>query len=158
MKLNIKKTIEENIISVDISVESLGTSTSTSEEESAILADFPRTVRFSDILFSANVKLDDNGDPFVTDEEADDTTIVKVELNNVINKEYPINQNMNISISFDVGKIAASETNKVLNTVESVGKAYATVFVTKVQAEIEKKLTEIRGLNTPFEGETEVVL
>lgn len=158
MKLNIKKIIEENIISVDISVESLGTSTSTSEEESAILADFPRTVRFSDILFSANVKLDENGDPFVTDEEADDTTIVKVELNNIINKEYPINQDMNISISFDIGKIAASETNKVLDTVESVGKAYATVFVTKVQAEIAKKLTEIRGLNTPFEGETEVVL
>ena len=32
MKLNIKKTIEDNIITVDIAVAELGTSTSTSEE------------------------------------------------------------------------------------------------------------------------------
>ena len=85
MKLNIKKTIEDNIITVDISVASLGTSTSTSEEEMSVLADFPRSVRFSDINFSANIKLDSNGDPVVTDEESDGSTIVTVELKNIIN-------------------------------------------------------------------------
>lgn len=158
MKLKVNKKIENNIISVDISVDSLGTSTSTNEEESAILADFPRSVRFSDIDFSANVKLDENGDPIVTDEEADDSTIVTVELKNIINKEYPINEDMDISISFDVTKIATTETNTLLDTVEKVGKAYATVFAAKVQAEIAKKLVEVRSLNTKFEGETEVVL
>lgn len=158
MKLKVNKKIENNIISVDISVDSLGTSTSTNEEESAILADFPRSVRFSDIDFSANVKLDENGDPIVTDEEADDSTIVTVELKNIINKEYPINEDMDISISFDVTKIATTETNTLLDTVEKVGKAYATVFAAKVQEEIAKKLVEVRSLNTKFEGETEVVL
>lgn len=158
MKLKVNKKIENNIISVDISVDSLGTSTSTNEEESAILADFPRSVRFSDIDFSANVKLDENSDPIVTDEEADDSTIVTVELKNIINKEYPINEDMDISISFDVTKIATTETNTLLDTVEKVGKAYATVFAAKVQAEIAKKLVEVRSLNTKFEGETEVVL
>lgn len=158
MKLNVKKTIEDNIITVDICVDSLGTSTSTSDEEAAILADFPRSVRFSDIDFSANVKLDENGDPIVTDEETDDSAIVAIELKNIINKEYPINEDMNISISFDVTKIASSETNTLLDTVEKVGKAYATVFAAKVQAEIAKKLAEVRALNTKFEGETEVVL
>lgn len=158
MKLKVNKKIENNIISVDISVDSLGTSTSTNEEESAILADFPRSVRFSDIDFSANVKLDENSDPIVTDEEADDSTVVTVELKNIINKEYPINEDMDISISFDVTKIATTETNTLLDTVEKVGKAYATVFAAKVQAEIAKKLVEVRSLNTKFEGETEVVL
>ena len=158
MKLNVKKTIEDNIITVDICVDSLGTSTSTSDEEAAILADFPRSVRFSDIDFSANVKLDENGDPIITDEETDDSTIVAIELKNIINKEYPINEDMNISISFDVTKIATSETNTLLDTVEKVGKSYATVFAAKVQAEIAKKLAEVRALNTKFEGETEVVL
>lgn len=158
MKLNVKKTIEDNIITVDISVASLGTSTATSEEEAQVLSDFPRSIKFSDIDFSANVKLDDNGDPIVTDEEADDSTIVAVELKNIINKEYPINEDMNISISFDVTKIAMTETNTLLDTVEKVGKAYATVFAAKVQAEIAKKLAEVRSLNTKFEGETEVVL
>ena len=158
MKLNINKKIENNIITVDISVDSLGTSTSTSEEESAILADFPRSIKFSDIDFKANVKLDENSDPVVTAEEANDSTIVAVELKNIINKEYPINADLNISISFDVTKISTSETNTLLDTVEKVGKAYATVFAGKVQAEIAKKLAEVRSLNTKFGGETEVVL
>ena len=158
MKLNIKKTIEDNIVTVDISVASLGTSTSTSEEEMSVLADFPRSVRFSDVNFSANIKLDSNGDPIVTEEEADDSTIVTVELKNIINKEYSINADLNISMPFDVTKIAVSEVNTVLDTVEKVGKAYAVVFATKVQEEIAKKLAEVRSLNTKFEGETEVVL
>ena len=37
MKLNVKKTIEDNIITVDISVTELGTSTSTQIEEEQIL-------------------------------------------------------------------------------------------------------------------------
>ena len=158
MKLNINKKIENNIITVDISVDSLGTSTSTSEEESAILADFPRSIKFSDIDFKANVKLDENSDPVVTAEEANDSTIVAVELKNIINKEYPINADLNISMPFDVTKISTSETHTSLDTVEKVGKAYATVFAAKVQAEIAKELAEVRSLNTKFEGETEVIL
>lgn len=158
MKLNVKNTIEDNIITVDISVLALGTSTSTSDEESQVLSDFPRSIRFSDINFSANVKLDDNGDPIVTEEEADNSTIVTIELKNIINKEYPINAELNISMPFDVSKISTSETNTLLDTVEKVGKAYVTVFTAKVQEEIAKKLVEVRSLNTKFEGETEVVL
>ena len=158
MKLNIKKTIEDNIVTVDISVASLGTSTSTSEEEMSVLADFPRSVRFSDVNFSANINLDSNGDPIVTDEEADDSTIVTVELKNIINKEYPINADLNISMPFDVSKISSTETNTLLDTVEKVGKAYAVVFATKIQEEIAKKLAEVRSLNTKFEGESEVIL
>lgn len=158
MKLNVKKTIENNIITVDISVASLGTSTSTSEEEMSVLADFPRSVRFSDIDFKGNIKLDSNNDPVVTTDPVDGTTVVALELKNIINKEYPINADLNISIPFDVTKIASSETNTVLDTVEKVGKAYAELFAIKVQEEIAKKLAEVRSLNTKFEGETEVVL
>ena len=158
MKLNVKKTIEDNIITVDISVAELGTSTSTQIEEEQILSDFPRSIKFSDIDFKANVKLDENSDPVVTAEEANDSTIVAVELKNIINKEYPINADLNISMPFDVTKISTSETNTLLDTVEKVGKAYAVVFATKVQAEIAKKLAEVRSLNTKFEGETEVIL
>ena len=153
MKLNVKRIIEDNVITVDISVSELGTSTSTLDEEKSLLADFPRSIRFSDINFSANVKLNDDGDPIVTDEESDNSTIVTVELKNIINKEYPINEDMHIVMPFDVTKIAVTETNTLLDSVEKVGKAYATVFATKVQEEIAKKLAEVRSLNTKFEGE-----
>ena len=114
MKLNINKKIENNIITVDISVTELGTSTSTQIEE--------------------------------------------VKLDNIINKEYPINKDMNIVMTFDVAKIPASALNTVFDTVEKLGKAYAELFSVKIQQEIGKKLTELRSLNTKFEGETEVVL
>lgn len=158
MILNVKNTIDNNIITVDISVLALGTGTSTSEEEAQILSDFPRSIRFTDINFKSNVKLDSNGDPIITDDVVDGSTVVEVELKNIINKEYPINADLNISMPFDVTKIPASETNTLLDSVEKVGKAYAVVFASKVQKEIAKKLAEVRNLNTKFEGETDIIL
>lgn len=159
MKLNVKKAIEDNIITVDISVTELGTSTSTQIEEEQILSDFPRSVRFSDIDFKANMKIDSvTSDPVVTTAPVDNTTIEEVKLDNIINKEYPINKDMNIVMTFDVAKIPASALNTVFDTVEKLGKAYAELFSVKIQEEIGKKLLELRSLNTKFEGETEVVL
>ena len=159
MKLNVKKTIEDNIITVDISVAELGTSTSTQIEEEQILSDFPRSVRFSDIDFKANMKIDSaTSDPVVTADPVDNTTIEEVKLDNIINKEYPINKDMNIVMTFDVAKIPTSALNTVFDTVEKLGKAYAELFSVKIQEEIGKKLLELRSLNTKFEGETEVVL
>ena len=159
MKLNVKKTIEDNIITVDIRVIELGTSTSTEIEEAQILTDFPRSIRFSDIEFKANMKIDSvTSDPVVTTDEVDDSSIVEVVIENLINKEYPINKDMNIIMTFDVTKIPTSALNVVFNTVEKLGKAYAELFSVKIQEEIGKKLAELRSLNTKFEGETEVVL
>lgn len=159
MKLKINKTIENNIITVDISVAELGTATSTEIEEAQVLTDFPRSVRFSDITFKENMKIDDaTGDPVVTSDPVDSTNVEEVQIENLINKEYAINQDMNIVMTFDVTKIPSSALNNVFDTVEKLGKAYAELFSVKVKEEIGKKLTELRSLNTKFEGETEVVL
>ena len=61
-------------------------------------------------------------------------------------------------MTFDVTKIPSSALNNVFDSVEKLGKAYADLFSVKVKEEIGKKLTELRSLNTKFEGETEVVL
>ena len=159
MKLNVKKNIEDNIISVDISVVDLGTTTSTGLEEAQILTDFPRSIRFSDINFQSNMKIDSTtNDPIVTTDPVDNTTVEEVKIENLINKEYPINSEMSIVMTFDVTKIPASVLNTVFDTPEKMGKAYAELFAVKIQEEIGKKLAELRSLNTKFEGETEVVL
>lgn len=159
MKLNIKKSIDNNIITVDISVAELGTSSSVQDEERNLLADFPRSVRYSDINFVGNMKIDaTSGDPVVTTDTVDGTNVVEVSLKDIINKEYPIREDMNIGFSIDVTKIPDSELNDVMNTVEKLGKAKAELFATRIQEEIGKKLAELRSLNTKFEGETEIVL
>ena len=155
MKLSIKK----NIIKIDISVVDLGTTTSTGLEEAQILTDFPRSIRFSDINFQSNMKIDSTtNDPIVTTDPVDNTTVEEVKIENLINKEYPINSEMSIVMTFDVTKIPASVLNTVFDTPEKMGKAYAELFAVKIQEEIGKKLAELRSLNTKFEGETEVVL
>ncbi len=158
MKLNVKKTIEENIITVDISVVELGTTSSVMVEELNLLHDFPRNIKYSDIDFRSNMKMDANGDPSVTSDSADETSVEEVTISNLINREYAVDENLSINMSFDVTKIPESELTTVFDTVEKLGKARAELFAVKIQEEIGKKLTEIRSLNTKFEGETEVVL
>lgn len=159
MKLNVSKKIEDNIVSVNITVAELGTTSSVQDEERNLLADFPRSVKYSDVNFVGNMKIDaTSGDPIVTEDTVDDTTVVEVSLKDIINKEHPINEEMAISFSIDVTKIPESELNAVMDTVEKLGKAKAELFSVRIQEEIGKKLTELRNLNTKFEGETEVVL
>lgn len=158
MKLNINKTIDENIISVDISVAELGTTDTASEVEKDMLHDFVRKIEYAKIQFKANMKLDANGDPVTTEDEVDNTTVVEVELKDLINKSYVIDENLNITFAIDVTKIPETEVSVVFDTVEKLGKAKAQLFATKIQEEIGKKLAEIRALSTKFEGETEVVL
>lgn len=158
MKLNISKKIEENIITVDITVLELGTVESESVQEYELLHDFIRRIEYSQISFKANLKEDANDDPIITDEEADGSTIATVELMDLINKSYVIDEDMHISFMIDVTKIPQSELVEPFNTVEKLGKAKAVLFATKIQEEIEKKLSEIRALNTKFEGDTEIVL
>lgn len=159
MKLKVSKKIEDNIITVNISVVELGTSTSIEQEEENMLLDFPRSVKYSSINFKANMKIDSTtGNPVVTDSEVDNETVISTEIKDVINKEYLINKDMEISFAIDVSKIPEAELNSVFTTVEMLGKARAELFATKIQEEIGKKLAEIRALNTKFEGETEIVL
>lgn len=159
MKLKVNKSIENNIVTVDISVVELGTVSSVESEEANLLHDFPRSVKYSEIDFKGNMKIDAaTGDPVVTTDVVDDITIVEVSLKDIINKEYPINEDLSISFAIDVTKIPDSELNDVMDTVEKLGKAKAELFATRIQEEISKKLTELRNLNTKFEGETEIVL
>ena len=158
MKLNINKTIDENIITVDITVLELGTSDTDSITEKNMLHDFVRAIEYAKIQFKSNMKLDNNGDPVTTDEEVDDTTVVSVELKDLINKSFIVDENLHVTFSIDVTKIPETEVSTVFDTVEKVGKAKVQLFAAKIQEEVGKKLAEIRALSTKFEGETEVIL
>ena len=158
MKLNISKTIDENIIGVDISVAELGTSDTDASTEKDMLHNFVRTIEYSKISFKSNMKADSNGDPVTTDSEVDGSTIISVELKDIINQSFVVDENLHITFSIDVTKIPESEVKAPFDSVEKLGKAYAELFSVKIQQEIGKKLTELRSLNTKFEGETEVIL
>ena len=99
-----------------------------------------------------------SGDPVITTDATDDSTIVEVKIENLVNKEYALTSDLHIVTTFDVTKIPTSALNTVFDSAEKLGKAYAVLFANKIQGEISKKLTELRALNTKFEGKTEVIL
>ncbi len=160
MKLTHNIDIKENIITASIAVTELGNSTIDAETELNQLHNFVRELEYSKIVFTSNMKLDTNGIPVTTTETTDDSTIEKIELKNLINKKFVVDENLYISFTIDVTKIPEIEYNKniVFNRPEIYGQALATLFIDKVEATIAEKLTEIRDLSNNIEKETEVIL
>lgn len=157
MKINQKNSILENIVSTDISVEVLGTSDLTEEQELELLHNFTRTIEFNKISFKAHMKIEGN-QPLVTVEEVDDDNVVEITITDLINKQYPVDENLHITFSIDSTKIPDSELNEVMDTKEKLAQAKVVLFAEKIREAISEKLEEIRNMSNKFEGETSYTL
>lgn len=157
MKINQKDSISENIVSTDISVDVLGTSDLTQEQELELLHNFTRIIEFNKISFKGNMKIVDNK-PVLTEEEANGESIVEITIPQIINKQYALDENLHIAFSIDCTKIPDSELNKVMDTKEKLAQSKVILFAEKIRAEISAKLSEIRNMSNQFEGETEYTL
>lgn len=152
MKINQKNEILENVVSVDISVEVLGTSELTQEQELELLHNFTRMIEFSKIDFTGNMHIVGNK-PEITEDPVDGTNVVEVSIKNLINKQYPVDENLHITFSIDSTKIIDAELNSVMDTKEKLATAKVTLFATRIREEIASKLKEIRDMGNKFEGE-----
>lgn len=157
MKINQKNEILENVVSTDISVEVLGTSVLTQEEELELLHNFTRCIEFNKIEFISNMKMNGNI-PEITDDPIDGTNVVEVTINDIINKQYPVDENLHIYFSVDCTKIPDSELNDVMDTKEKLATAKVVLFAEKIREEISEKLKEIREMSNKFEGEESYTL
>lgn len=157
MKINQKDSILENIVSTDISVEVLGTSDLTEEQELELLHNFTRMIEFNKISFKGNMKIEDNK-PVVTDEEINGESVVEIAIIDLINKQYPVDENLHITFSVDSTKIPDSELNNVMNTKEKMAQAKVVLFAEKIREAISEKLAEIRDMSNKFECETSYTL
>ena len=159
MKITQGIKIEENKITASIVVSELGDSTRDAQTELNQLHNFNREIEFSKIDFTSNMKIVNNM-PVVTADPVDGSTIEEITIKDLINKKYPIDENLAIEQTFDTSRIADAEysSNKVFNSPELLGQAYAVLFIEKVKATISEKLTEIRALANDIEKETDVVL
>ena len=159
MKITQGIKIEENKVTATISVSELGDSTRDAQTELNQLHNFNREIEFSKIDFTANMKIVNNM-PVVTTDEVDSSTIEEISIKDLINKKYPIDENLAIEQTFDTSRIAYAEysSNAVFNSPELLGQAYAVLFIEKVKSTISEKLAEIRALANDIEKETDVVL
>lgn len=158
MKLTQGIKIDENIITASIAVSELGNATIEASVELNQLHNFVRSIEYSQIDFSSNMKLINNM-PVVTDDEADGIQVEEVSID-LINKKHIIDENLSVELVIDIGKIPVAEytTNKVFNTPELLGQARAVLFIEKIKATVSEKLAEIRAMSSDIENETDVVL
>lgn len=159
MKITQGIKIEENKVTATISVSELGDSTRDAQTELNQLHNFSREIEFSKIDFTSNMKILNNT-PVVTTDPVDDSTIEEITIKDLINKKYPIDENLAIEQTFDTSRIADAEysSNAVFNSPELLGQAYAVLFIEKIKSTISEKLAEIRALANDIEKETDVVL
>lgn len=155
MKIVNKIEILDNIITCIIKADYNNPLTSEEEQEIETFHDYIRKLKFSDIDFSADVDMS-TGMPIVAKTATVDT--VKVTLPTVLNKEYVIDENLEIKFSLDVTRIADSELSDKLNTKILMGQARAAVFVYRVEEKIAEILTQMRKEDNDFEGVTETIL
>ena len=143
MNLKEKITIENNIVKYQIKAQYNEELTADEELEIETLHDYIRKIKFSDIDFTANVTVN-NGTPIVTEDDINETT-VEISLGKVPEKEYVLDENLNIVFSIDSGRVSDAEINNVLNSKPLISQAKIAVFQSKIKEKIKELLTEARN-------------
>lgn len=159
MKLTQSIDIKENIITAKVSVAELGNTTIDAALEEEQLHNFVRTIEYSTIDFSGNIKIS-NAKPVVTSEEVDGSTIELISIKDLINKKIVLDEKFSAELIIDIDKFPASEyeSNTVVNSKELLGQSYAVIFIDKIKTAVSEKLAEIRALSSDIEEPIDVVL
>ncbi len=137
MKILPQRDIEKNVYSVKIKPLEWGTPSLTASEELEMLKDIPQTLKYTDIDFSAKFKVED-GVPVIS--EDDDAVLITLDLRE---KEFPLDEKFEVSLSVDAGRITDSEIDdKVLTNRHLVAQAKIIVYETRIIEEITKLLNQ----------------
>lgn len=152
MYLKVENNIDNNVFATAITIDSYGTEQMSSDEEKELLKNFPSKLVYRELTFEKNIKIQGNV-PVITEDVADDTTIVKVALPSLTNKEIAIEDGFLAEYKIDLGKIPKANVNKVLTTVELIAQAYCLIYKTVICEAIEEILDTLRTKAPSFEGE-----
>ena len=158
MKIIQKPNVENDIVSVDISVQMLGTADLTAEQEKELISNYNKVIEYNKVQFKGNIKLNSDGVPEVTEDSVDGTNVVELEIKDIINERKIVNEDISFHFERDVTKYPDSVLNDVLNKKEIYAQAECVLFATRIKEALEEKLAEIRALNNKFETETEYTL
>lgn len=158
MKIIQKPNVENDIVSVDITVQMLGTADLTAEQEKELISNYNKVIEYNKIQFKGNIKINSNGVPEVTEDSVDGTNVVELEIKDIINERKIVNEDISFHFERDVTKYPDSVLNNVLNKKELYAQAECVLFATRIKEALEEKLAEIRALNNKFETETEYTL
>lgn len=154
MKILPERSILDNKYKTVIKPSEMGDSIRTAQQEIDMLADTPQILRFSDIEFKGNFIVS-NGNPILSEDES----AIEVSIDNINNKEFVINEELEISLEIDATKVPDSLLDEsVLTTKQLYAQAQIILFETKVKNRIKELLEIARSNVNDFEVVTEETL
>jgi hypothetical protein len=145
MKLKYTPTIANDVVSIVINIDSLGTATVTSTDEQTMLSDFISYIEYKDLTFSRKLNLDTNND--VIEDTANGETVTL----NLVNKKILLDANFTTSFSISTDDISNSALQTIFNTKDKLARAYATVFKLTIRDAVANTLTAMRAKLSDFE-------
>ena len=158
MKIIQEPDVKNDIVSIDISVQMLGTADLTAEQEEELITNYNKVIEYNKIQFKGNIKINADGVTEVTEDVVDGTNVVELEVKDIINERKIVNKDIKFHFERDVTKYPDSVLNDVLNKKEIYAQAECVLFATRIKEALEEKLAEIRALNNKFETVTEYTL
>ncbi|RKI83725.1 hypothetical protein D7V90_07470 [bacterium 1xD42-87] len=154
MKILPERSILDNKYKTVIRPLEMGDSIRTAQQEIDMLADTPQILRYSDIEFKGSFIVS-NGNPILSEDE----NAVVVTIDNINNKEFVIDENLEISLEIDATKVADGLLDStMLTTKQLYAQAQIILFETKVKNRIKELLEIARSNVNDFEVVTEETL
>lgn len=154
MKILPERSILDNKYKTVIKPSEMGDSIRTAQQEIDMLADTPQILKYSDIEFKGKFIVS-NGNPILSEDES----AVEVSIDNINNKEFVINEDLEISLEIDATKVPDSLLDDtVLTTKQLYAQAQIILFETKLKNRIKELLEIARSNVNDFEVVTEETL
>lgn len=154
MKILPERSILDNKYKTVIRPSEMGDSIRTAQQEIDMLADTPQILKYSDIEFKGKFIVS-NGNPILSEDES----AVEVSIDNINNKEFVINEDLEISLEIDATKVPDSLLDDtVLTTKQLYAQAQIILFETKLKNRIKELLEIARSNVNDFEVVTEETL
>lgn len=152
MKLKFDPKIENNIVKMTITVDSLGTSGMTAEDEASLLQDFPAIVEYKNLTFSKKLNLNAQNDVIEDNTTGEAITV------SVINKKIPVDANFTAEFILNINDIPTTSLLTIFNTKEKMGRAMAECFRLTIIDALKTILADMRAKKSDFEvANTEII-
>lgn len=129
--------------------------TEISDETKEALHDYTKVLKYSDIDFSAKIKVTNNMPEIVEDDDPDGEEVsIKF-----VDKSFVVDENLNLVLELDSTKMSIKELTTSISNVEILSKAKALIWVDKIETRIQELVNEAREQNAAnIEGTIETVI
>lgn len=126
-----------------------------SDETKEALHDYTKVLKYSDIDFSAKIKVTNNMPEIVEDDDPDGEEVsIKF-----IDKSFVVDENLNLVLELDSTKMSSKELTTSISNVEILSKAKVLIWVDKIETRIQELVNEAREQNAAnIEGTIETVI